>query len=48
MIGVRCAKSGTGDVVDAGLAVLADQLGETIVTTDPQDMETLGARFTAL
>ena len=48
VIGVRCAKSGTGDVVDAGLAVLADQLGETIVTTDPQDMEELGARFTAL
>lgn len=48
VIGVRCAASGTSDVVDAGLAVLADQLDQTIVTTDPQDMETLGARFVAL
>ena len=42
-IGVRCATSGTSDVVDAGLAVLADQLGDVVLTTDPDDMAQLGA-----
>jgi hypothetical protein len=38
VIGVRCRVSGTGDVVDAGLAVLADQLQMAVLTTDPDDM----------
>lgn len=41
-IGRRCADSGTSDVVDASLAVLADQLGEKILTTDVNDMPRLG------
>ncbi len=47
-VGLRCARSGTSDVVDASLAVLADQLGLTIVTTDPDDMARLGARHVTL
>lgn len=41
-VGRRCAESGTSDVVDASLAVLADQLGEKILTTDAADMRRLG------
>lgn len=37
-VGVRCARAGTSDVVDASLAVLADQLGLSVLTTDPHDM----------
>lgn len=48
VVGVRCAAAGTSDVVDAGLAVLADQLEQVIVTTDPKDMEALGARHVEL
>ena len=48
VVGARCGTAGTSDVVDAGLAVLADQLGETIVTTDPKDMAKLGAKHLAL
>lgn len=48
VIGARCGSSGTSDVVDAGLAVLADQLGETILTTDPHDMAALVAKFVEL
>lgn len=44
----RCAVAGTCDVVDASLAVLADQLGRTILTTDPTDMEQLGAHYAEL
>lgn len=47
-IGLRCALSGTSDVVDASLAVLAEQLNQTILTTDPDDMERLGARHVKL
>lgn len=43
VIGRRCAIAGTSDVVDASLAVLADQLGTSILTTDPDDMDLLGA-----
>jgi len=43
VIGVRCAASGTSDVVDASLAVLATQLDMCILTTDPEDMTALGA-----
>jgi len=47
-IGRRCAVSRTSDVVDASLAVLADQLGMKVLTTDPHDMAKLGAAFTEL
>lgn len=43
VIGRRCAESGTSDVVDASLAVLADQIGVKILTTDVDDMLALGA-----
>ena len=43
-IGIRCAQSETDDVVDASLAVLADQLELTVLTTDPDDFARLGAR----
>lgn len=48
VIGVRCATTGTSDVVDASLAVLSDQLAQTILTTDPADMARLGARYQEL
>jgi hypothetical protein len=44
-VGRKLAASGTGDVVDAHLAVVAQQLGTFIVTSDPNDMTRLGARF---
>lgn len=47
-IGRRCGASGSSDVVDASLAVLADELVETILTTDPDDMRQLGARYETL
>ncbi len=43
VIGQRCARTGTSDVVDASLAVLADQLGVKVLTTDTADMHRLGA-----
>ena len=48
VVGRRCAVAGTSDVVDASLAVLADQLGMTIVTTDPADMAHLNVAFSEL
>ena len=47
-IGRRCAVSGTSDVVDASLAVLADQTGAKILTTDADDMRALGADIAEL
>lgn len=44
-VGRRLARSGTTDVVDAHLAVVAERLGTFIVTSDPADMSRLGARF---
>ena len=44
-VGRRLAASGTADVVDAHLAVVAEALGTFIVTTDTKDMLNLGARF---
>ena len=38
----------TSDLVDASLAVLADQLDLTILTTDPTDMKQLGAQYAVL
>lgn len=42
-IGVRCARAGTSDVVDASLAVLADRLGLSVLTSDPDDFFRLNA-----
>ena len=44
-VGRRLASSGTSDVVDAHLAVVAERLGTFIVTSDPDDMTKLEARF---
>lgn len=44
-IGRRLAQSGTADVVDAHLAVVAQRLGTFILTGDPDDMSRLKARF---
>lgn len=48
VIGRQCAVTGTSDVVDASLAVLADQLDMAIVTTDPDDMANLDVAFREL
>jgi hypothetical protein len=37
--------SGTADVADAHIAVLAERLGTFIVTSDPADMIALSERF---
>lgn len=44
-VGRRLAGSETADVVDAHLAVVAQRLGTFILTTDPDDMTSLDARF---
>ena len=44
-VGRKLADSDTSDVVDAHLAVVAQQLGTFILTGDPDDMATLSARF---
>ena len=44
-VGRRLATSGTSDVVDAHLAVVAEQLGTFILSTDHGDMSRLNARF---
>lgn len=44
-VGRRLAASGTSDVVDAHLAVVAEGLGTFILTSDPDDMSKLDARF---
>lgn len=44
-VGRRLASSGTSDVVDAHLAVVAELLGTFILTVDSDDMTLLGARF---
>ncbi len=46
-VGKRLAESGTSGVVDAHLAITAESLGTFIVTSDPDDMTKLGARFEA-
>lgn len=45
VVGRRLATSATSDVVDAHLVVTAERLGTFILTADPHDMTTLGARF---
>lgn len=47
-IGARCGKTETADVIDADLAIWADVLDDTILTTDSTDMAKLGARYIAL
>ena len=47
-IGVRCAQTSTSDVVEADLAIWSEVLDETILTTDPKDMKTLGAKHVEL
>lgn len=47
-IGQRCAQTGTSDVVDASLAILADQLGVKVLTTDAADMRRLGVQTAEL
>lgn len=42
-VGIRCADTGTSDVVDADLTIWAEVLGDTVLTTDPRDMTKLGA-----
>ena len=44
-IGRRLAASGTTDVVDAHLAVVAESLGTFVLTADRDDMAKLSARF---
>ena len=44
-VGRLLAETDTSDVIDAHLATLAQMLDTFIVTTDPDDMATLGARF---
>jgi hypothetical protein len=44
-VGRRLAAADTSDVVDAHLTVVAESLGTFILTTDPDDMVKLGARF---
>lgn len=44
-IGRRLAMTDTSDVVDAHLALVAERLGTFILTSDPDDMSALNARF---
>jgi len=44
-VGRQLAASGTADVVDAHLVVVAEELGTCILTSDPHDMSALDARF---
>lgn len=44
-VGRRLAASGTSDVVDAHLAVVAERLGTFVLTSDRDDMTRLNARF---
>lgn len=42
-IGLLLAATGTSDVVDGHVALLARKLGATVVTSDPGDLKTLDA-----
>lgn len=44
-VGRRLGNTDTSDVVDAHLAVVAESLGTFILSSDPDDMTQLGARF---
>jgi predicted nucleic acid-binding protein len=40
-VGVLCGRSGTSDVVDASVALLARRLRAVVVTSDPDDLRRL-------
>lgn len=44
-IGALLAKSGTSDVVDAHIAVVAAQTGSVVITSDPDDLRHLAANL---
>jgi len=44
-VGRRLAETGTADVVDAHLVVVAERLGTFVLTSDAEDLRVLGARF---
>jgi predicted nucleic acid-binding protein len=46
-VGRRLAESGTADVVDAHLVVVAERLGTFVLSSDRDDMVRLDARFEA-
>ncbi|MGH9098822.1 MAG: PIN domain-containing protein [Acidimicrobiales bacterium] len=39
--GTLCGLTGTSDVIDAGVALLARRHGATVVTSDPEDLRRL-------
>jgi len=43
-----CAQTGTSDIADASLALLARQMDRPVLTTDPGDMRKLGVEFRKL
>lgn len=47
-VGARCATTGTSDVVDADLAIWAEVLNDSILTTDGGDMSKLSAPHVSL
>jgi len=47
-IGMVCAQTGTSDIADASLALLARQMDRPVLTTDPGDMRKLGVEFRKL
>jgi hypothetical protein len=44
-VGRRLASTGTADVVDAHVVVVAERLGTFVLTCDASDFTNLGARF---
>jgi len=44
-VGRRLAETGTSDVADAHLVVVAERIGTFVLTTDPADMTKLNAHF---
>jgi hypothetical protein len=47
-LGLLLAKSGTSDVVDAHVALLARRLHATVVTSDPDDLTALDPILTVV
>ncbi len=46
--GALCGLTGTSEIVDASLALLAHRLGATVVTSDPVDIRRLDATLTVV
>jgi predicted nucleic acid-binding protein len=44
-VGALCGAAGTADVVDASVAVCAAQHGDTVVTSDPDDIARLAPKL---